>query len=287
MKRQDNYKIPHLPNTMPMIRKSPKRTLSKLRQIHPNVEDRDHVNITKQLQEGKYNIHKYPNDMRRKTPVAIEHRKHIQHNHHRSKIKRPTDSLRLSTSACNDSKEGLQSTSTESGGVTYSSSLFSENNDKHIKHDEHDNDDEQALHVLKSILLRESHLQKLQTMEPKCKQNLNPEFENLLDIIRISTVEVVEAIVAWRKNVKKNSPAVFVWNGINYLLKIPSDLDFLSRNKTLVTWLGFSIERNPFIIPLSMEHMPSGGGQKDITCSGEILYSLILYFPRVDFFANL
>jgi hypothetical protein len=44
-----------------------------------------------------------------------------------------------------------------------------------------------------------------------------------------------------------------MWNGINYLLKIPTDLDYLSRYKAITIWLGFNIIRNPFCIPYPME----------------------------------
>lgn len=51
-------------------------------------------------------------------------------------------------------------------------------------------------------------------------------------------------------------PVPFMWNGINYLVKMPSDLDFLNNVKPLTTWLSFSMARNPFIIPLPMEQRP-------------------------------
>ena len=51
-----------------------------------------------------------------------------------------------------------------------------------------------------------------------------------------------------------------MWNGFNYLLKMPSDLDFLATDGAFIEWIGFPIERNPFIIPLSMENRPVSGG---------------------------
>ena len=44
-----------------------------------------------------------------------------------------------------------------------------------------------------------------------------------------------------------------MWNGINYLLKIPSDLDYIEGYKAVTTWIGFSIRRNPFCVPYPME----------------------------------
>ena len=44
-----------------------------------------------------------------------------------------------------------------------------------------------------------------------------------------------------------------MWNGINYLLKIPTDLDYIDDYKAITNWLGFSIRRNPFCVPYPME----------------------------------
>jgi hypothetical protein len=39
---------------------------------------------------------------------------------------------------------------------------------------------------------------------------------------------------------------------VNYLLKQSVDLSFLDRIPQLTTWLGFRMERNPFIIPVTL-----------------------------------
>ena len=44
-----------------------------------------------------------------------------------------------------------------------------------------------------------------------------------------------------------------MWNGVNYLLKMPSDLDYLSEYKVIRTWMGFDISRNPFCVPYPLE----------------------------------
>jgi hypothetical protein len=45
-----------------------------------------------------------------------------------------------------------------------------------------------------------------------------------------------------------------MWNGINYLLKMPSDLNFLSEYLAIKRWAaGFSFIRNPFCVPRPME----------------------------------
>ena len=44
-----------------------------------------------------------------------------------------------------------------------------------------------------------------------------------------------------------------MWDGINYLLKMPSDLDYLDKYLAIKKWLGFSIVRNPFCVPFGMD----------------------------------
>lgn len=74
---------------------------------------------------------------------------------------------------------------------------------------------------------------------------------DLLDLLRIATLEAVETIAAWRK--KKRTQDAYKWNNLNYLLKIPSDLDFLQKHTGLIQWLGFTLERNPFVLPLNLD----------------------------------
>jgi hypothetical protein len=44
-----------------------------------------------------------------------------------------------------------------------------------------------------------------------------------------------------------------MWNGMNYLLKMPSDLDYLDDFKAIRKWMGFPMIRNPFAIPFPLE----------------------------------
>ena len=113
------------------------------------------------------------------------------------------------------------------------------------------------LDVLKAILVRESYLRRLEHLagQRDAATKVPQGLPDLLDLCRIATVEAVEAVVAWRE--AQAAPIPFVWNGINYLLKVPSDLDFLDRLRPLNMWLGFGVARNPFVVPLPME---SGAG---------------------------
>jgi hypothetical protein len=81
---------------------------------------------------------------------------------------------------------------------------------------------------------------------------------HLLECIRSTTIETVDAIVAWRKAVRPSDsvgcpPAPFLWNGLNYLLKIPSDLDFLDHVDGLEGALGVNLIRNPFITSTGLD----------------------------------
>ena len=59
----------------------------------------------------------------------------------------------------------------------------------------------------------------------EAKRTIPAGLPDLLDLLRIAGVETVEAIARWRTAQARQAP--FVWNGINYLLKMPSDLDFV------------------------------------------------------------
>ena len=105
----------------------------------------------------------------------------------------------------------------------------------------------------------------------------------LLDLIRICSVETIESIQKWREAMVRDSPWIrlgvectvlgvrsrlsvacilqgkkvpFMWNGINYLLKMTSDVDFMDENRTIHYWLGYPVFRNPFIVPLPLEQLP-------------------------------
>lgn len=45
----------------------------------------------------------------------------------------------------------------------------------------------------------------------------------------------------------------FIYRDFNYLLQLPSDLDFLHEVSVVRRWLGFPLTRNPFVVPHPME----------------------------------
>ena len=184
---------------------------------------------------------------------------------------------------------------------------------------------ELELEALKCILLREGYLERLTKMYRKWRKRairarlkkpgrvstgggrkrggsgsgvgrkhaielgLTDAFVDLIDLFRQSTVEAVEAIDRWRA--AQQSQAPFVWNGVNYLLKLPSDLDFLEDGDVVdaatengdsrpedrppslgfASWLGFPLRRNPFVVPQPLNPAvcaPQGQQQNNGTFGG-------------------
>ena len=80
--------------------------------------------------------------------------------------------------------------STVSGGVTFSQ--FAEAREETVNPGA-------ELNVLKAVLLREGYLRRLVELGKESTRTLSPGLGDLLDIVRISSVEVVEAISEWRK----------------------------------------------------------------------------------------
>ena len=53
--------------------------------------------------------------------------------------------------------------------------------------------------VLKSILNRESYLDKLYSVVRTISKQFKPEVADFLDLVRVSTIDVIEAIIKWRE----------------------------------------------------------------------------------------
>lgn len=114
--------------------------------------------------------------------------------------------------------------------------------------------------VIRAILSRQNYLTKL-TKVMLNGNIVSDDTLKLLGHIRTSTVDAVEAIGEW-KNTQKGNPE-FLWEGINYLLEIPSDLDYLGSIRPLTNDLGFSLTRNPFILPSNLDQADSKPNEKD------------------------
>ena len=133
--------------------------------------------------------------------------------------------------------------------------------------------------VLKAILDRERLIHALSryaaaqhTTPHESDQHLDGrDVTSVLLELKAATVVVVEAIEAWRaaepgpaesaadplKGVIAWQP--FIWNGINYLLKMTNDLDFLASIETLVAALGrqaASLRHNPLMTQHNLDSIP-------------------------------
>ena len=109
------------------------------------------------------------------------------------------------------------------------------------------------LDVVRAILARESYLERLYSLVKTISKKVKPEFADVLELVRASTLDVVGAIVKWRE-AKGSHRVQYLWNGINYLLRISSDLDYLSDYRALRMHMShLSLQRNPFTVVFPME----------------------------------
>ena len=110
--------------------------------------------------------------------------------------------------------------------------------------------------VIRLIILREEVLLKIRQSVRNIarREKIAPQLLGFLQVIRELTLQVIENIERWRR--KYLEPREFVWNGRNYLLTIPSTLNFLDRFHKLVSWFGFHLVRNPFLLPAMGPGLP-------------------------------
>lgn len=149
----------------------------------------------------------------------------------------------LSAPAEKFSKHVVPNTTVGASGITYSAEIESNTTIEEGKSE---------LEVLKCILNREAYLTRLIKLVRGVEKKFKPEVADVLDFIRAASLDVMEAIMKWRES-KNDHDAAFLWNGVNYLLKMPSDLDFLDDYKAVRRWIGFPLIRNPFAIPFPLE----------------------------------
>lgn len=102
--------------------------------------------------------------------------------------------------------------------------------------DRSDVDENAEMEVVKAILLREEYIERVkanlfsQGAKFGKDQGAFEDLLGLIDLLRLTTVDTCEAIQQWRK--VQGSPSMpFIWKSMNYLLKIPIDLNFLDDHK--------------------------------------------------------
>lgn len=110
---------------------------------------------------------------------------------------------------------------------------------------------EDELIVIKHIMVREALLERMRNETQIVKLRQRPgvakQIVEMLKQVRVATLEAVDHIEVWRRRFITKRP--FVWQGDNYLLALPSSLDFLQRIDGVCELLGFGLIRNPFVVP--------------------------------------
>lgn len=77
--------------------------------------------------------------------------------------------------------------------------------------------------------------------------------QSVLDQLRVVGVQIVEMVVKWRRTTR--DAQTFQWRGLNYLLKMTTDLDFLVSCATTIEPLrALRLERNPLLSALHLDH---------------------------------
>ncbi|TYZ67265.1 hypothetical protein PybrP1_001472 [[Pythium] brassicae (nom. inval.)] len=108
----------------------------------------------------------------------------------------------------------------------------------------------EELAVLRAIVARERGLDDLLALCSAFEDDADADSSvALLEAVlrvRALSLAVVDAVAGWRRRMVPTLP--FVWRGVNYVLKMASDLDFLSRSRLARAALdGVRLpKRNPF-----------------------------------------
>jgi len=88
-------------------------------------------------------------------------------------------------------------------------------------------------------------------------QKLHDDISDLIDLLRLQTIDVVERILEWQQHIGKPKPFT---HGVfpNYILVLPHSMDFLSNVQGFEEWLGMPTKRNPLFIPNGPAALDSG-----------------------------
>jgi hypothetical protein len=99
--------------------------------------------------------------------------------------------------------------------------------------------------ILQSITIRERLLSELTKIVNSGSDisSLFSEIVEMVKAVRFETVDLIESIARWKSQQVTGRP--FLFKGVNYLLKIMSDLDFLDNYDDVVERFGFEFKSNP------------------------------------------
>jgi hypothetical protein len=99
--------------------------------------------------------------------------------------------------------------------------------------------------ILQKILVRERLLQELSKLIKSGSDIvvIMGEVIELIRAVRFETVDVIEEIALWQT--QQPTPRPFLFKGVNYLLKVASDFDFLDNYDDIVERFCFEFKSNP------------------------------------------
>lgn len=123
------------------------------------------------------------------------------------------------------------------------------------------------LKVIKIILIRENILMNLRHQSDKSLEQANIDNScghiiQLLAQLRECTLNYLEALCMWRESAHHNAsghgqgPPAFIWENMNYTIKIVNDLDFIAENYLLVEALNMDpvqLQSNPLMLANNLE----------------------------------
>merc|ERR1719337_316779 len=118
------------------------------------------------------------------------------------------------------------------------------------------------LAVLKAILSREAALAALEALCEDVARRAHRSWAlreppNAMSALRDRTLELCEALLAWRGDTDVAEAKPFLWHGRDYALKVASsDSDFVAAVEPLAAALGVDarrMRRNPLMLPRTLD----------------------------------
>lgn len=112
----------------------------------------------------------------------------------------------------------------------------------------------EELAVLRAIVAREDALDRLLDLCCAFEGDASVELLEQMLVVRERSIEIVERIAGWRRRMVQQQP--FRWRDVNYLLKMTSDLDFVSKSQLATAALDGTrmLKRNPFLTIGGLDH---------------------------------
>jgi hypothetical protein len=103
--------------------------------------------------------------------------------------------------------------------------------------------------ILQKIVIRERLLSELNRLIRSASEILSviKEVVELVKVLRQETLDIIEHIVAWQQQLQGQHEMIrpFLYKGMNYLIKIASDLNFLDQYDDIMEYFCFEFTHNP------------------------------------------